>query len=155
MERFFMTIPEACQLIMQAAALGKGGEIFVLDMGEPVRIKYLAEQMILLSGRRPGDDIPIRYIGLRPGEKLTEELFYEGEDLAGTSHPKIRTARGSDAPAWDLVQRQLAACETAVDACDEERMHAALAALVPQWAALAPTVPPTQDARVTLEAASG
>jgi FlaA1/EpsC-like NDP-sugar epimerase len=155
MERFFMTIPEACQLIMQAAALGKGGEIFVLDMGEPVKIKYLAEQMILLSGKRPGEDIPIRYIGLRPGEKLAEELFYEGEDLAGTSHPKIRTARGSDLPAWELVQRQLAACEAAVAACDDRRLHASLASLVPQWAPLAPPVPQGSGATVTLEAVSG
>jgi FlaA1/EpsC-like NDP-sugar epimerase len=75
-ERFFMTIPEACQLIMQAAVIGQGGEIFVLDMGEPVKIRYLAEQMIRLAGREPGRDVAIEYTGLRPGEKLFEELFY-------------------------------------------------------------------------------
>ncbi|MDH5632986.1 MAG: polysaccharide biosynthesis protein [Gammaproteobacteria bacterium] len=87
--RYFMTIPEAAQLIMQAAAMGQGGEIFVLDMGEPIRIAYLAEQMILLSGKTPGEDIEIRYTGLRPGEKLYEELFYEAESHERTTHTKI------------------------------------------------------------------
>ena len=75
MERYFMTIPEACQLIMQTVVLGKGGEIFVLNMGEPVKISYLAEQMIRLSGKIPGEEIEIEYVGLRPGEKMYEELF--------------------------------------------------------------------------------
>jgi FlaA1/EpsC-like NDP-sugar epimerase len=90
--RFFMTIPEATQLILQATIIGSGGEIFVLDMGEPVKIRYLAEQMILLSGLKPGKDIEIRYTGLRPGEKLYEELFYESEKLVTTTHPKIMQA---------------------------------------------------------------
>jgi FlaA1/EpsC-like NDP-sugar epimerase len=80
-ERYFMTIPEACQLIMQAAVIGEGGEIFVLDMGEPMKIREMAEQMIRLAGRDPGRDIEIRYIGLRPGEKRFEELFYDAEAL--------------------------------------------------------------------------
>ncbi len=87
--RFFMTIPEACQLIMQAGVMGRGGEIFVLDMGEPVKISYLAEQMIMLAGKIPGEDIEIGFTGLRPGEKLYEELFHEKEALAGTEHEKI------------------------------------------------------------------
>jgi len=90
--RYFMTIPEATQLILQAGCMGKGGEIFVLDMGEPVKISYLAEQLIRLSGKRPGEDIEIVYRGLRPGEKLYEELFHESEKLAGTGHPKILLA---------------------------------------------------------------
>jgi len=76
-KRFFMIIPKACQLIMQATAIRRGGEIFVLDMGEPIAIPDLADQMIRLSGKLPGEDIAIEYVGLRPGEKLYEELFYE------------------------------------------------------------------------------
>jgi len=132
-ERFFMTIPEACQLIMQAAAIGQGGEIFVLDMGEPVKIAYLAEQMIRLSGKRPGKDIAIEYVGLRPGEKLFEELFYESENLAETAHPKIRVARCGTAPRLDELTAGLEALKAAVRACDEAAMLAALRALMPQW----------------------
>jgi len=90
--RYFMTIPEAAQLIMQAAVIGSGGEIYVLDMGDPVKISYLAEQLIILSGKKPGEDIKIVYTGLRPGEKLYEELFHKDEKLTGTSHPKILLA---------------------------------------------------------------
>lgn len=93
--RYFMTIPEACGLILQASVMGRGGEIFVLDMGEPVRISYLAEQLILLSGKRPGQDIDIIYTGLRPGEKLYEELFYPDEALQPTGHAKIRQTAGT------------------------------------------------------------
>ncbi len=90
--RFFMTIAEASQLILQAAAVGAGGEIFVLEMGQPVNITYLAEQMIRLSGHVPGDDIRIVYTGLRPGEKLREELFYHDEVLRPTAHEKLLLA---------------------------------------------------------------
>jgi FlaA1/EpsC-like NDP-sugar epimerase len=95
MTRYFMTIPEACQLILQAESMGSGGEIYVLDMGEPVSISYLAEQMIRLSGNEPGKDIEIVYTGLRPGEKLFEELFHEKERLVGTQHEKIFLAQTS------------------------------------------------------------
>ncbi len=135
-ERFFMTIPEACQLIMQAAAIGEGGEIFVLDMGEPVKIRYLAEQMILLSGKRPGEDIEIEYIGLRPGEKLYEELFYASEDLAPTLHPKIRVARRGAGFAGDELQPRLEKLKVGAAACDEDAQRAALGALLPQWRGL-------------------
>lgn len=87
--RYFMTIPEAVGLVLQSAALGTGGEIFVLDMGEPVKILDLARQMIELSGLRPDEDIEIEFVGLRPGEKLFEELSYRGENYTPTSHPKI------------------------------------------------------------------
>lgn len=90
--RYFMTIPEACQLIMQAATIGKGGEVFVLDMGDPVKISYLAEQMIRLSGKRPGQDIRIEYVGLRPGEKISEELFNDHEGPTPTEHSKLLLA---------------------------------------------------------------
>ena len=89
MKRYFMTIPEASQLVLQAAAMGKGGEIFVLDMGEPVKIADLAKELITLSGFKPGEDIEIVYTGPRPGEKLFEELSIEGEDMQPTGHPKI------------------------------------------------------------------
>jgi FlaA1/EpsC-like NDP-sugar epimerase len=84
-----MTIPEAAQLVLQAGAIGEGGEIFILDMGEPVRILDLAEEMITLTGLRPYVDMDIVFTGLRPGEKLFEELELSGEQIAKTRHPKI------------------------------------------------------------------
>jgi len=89
MQRYFMTIPEASQLVLQAAAMGHGGEIFLLDMGEPVKIVDLARELIILSGFRPGEDIEIAFTGIRPGEKLFEELSIKGEDMQPTRHPKI------------------------------------------------------------------
>ncbi len=91
--RFFMTIPEACRLVLEAATMGKGGEIYVFDMGQPVRISDLAERMIRLSGLEPGKDIEIQYTGLRPGEKLYEELLADQEGTAPTHHPRILIGR--------------------------------------------------------------
>ncbi|MCA9248455.1 MAG: polysaccharide biosynthesis protein [Planctomycetales bacterium] len=91
MERFFMTIPEASQLVLEAAAMGKGGEVFVLDMGEPVKILDLAHDLLRLSGLSP-DDIEIRFTGMRPGEKLYEELYQSDEETMPTPHPKLRVA---------------------------------------------------------------
>lgn len=93
MRRYFMTIPEAVQLVLQAAALAKGGEIFVLDMGEPVKIVELATDLIRLSGLKLGSDIEIRYTGVRPGERLFEEMFCRDENVLPTAHPKILCAR--------------------------------------------------------------
>jgi FlaA1/EpsC-like NDP-sugar epimerase len=105
MKRFFMTIEEASQLVIQAGAMGQGGEIFVLDMGEPVRIVDLARDMIRLSGLEVQDDIEIRFTGQRPGEKLFEELHVRGEQHIPTDHPKIRVARS---PVTDLASMRAA-----------------------------------------------
>jgi FlaA1/EpsC-like NDP-sugar epimerase len=102
MRRFFMTIPEACQLVLQASTMGKGGEVFVLDMGEPVRIVDLAHNLILLSGLRPGVDIRIEFSGVRPGEKLYEELNGAEEGLLQTPHEKISVFAGATKPRHEL-----------------------------------------------------
>jgi len=91
--RYFMTIPEACQLVLEAGALGAGGEIFVFDMGESVKIIDLAKQMIRLSGLELGKDIDIKYTGMRPGEKLYEELLNAEENTLPTHHPQIKIAK--------------------------------------------------------------
>jgi FlaA1/EpsC-like NDP-sugar epimerase len=93
-----MTIPEAVQLILQAATIGEGGETFILEMGEPVRIVDLARQMIRLSGFEPDDDIAIEFTGLRPGEKLHEELVADGEERTATPHDRIRVLIAQGAP---------------------------------------------------------
>ncbi|MBK9775539.1 MAG: polysaccharide biosynthesis protein [bacterium] len=93
MERFFMTIAEAVQLVLFAAAMGTGGDVFILDMGSPVKIDDLAHRMIRLSGLTPNVDIAIRYTGLRPGEKMYEELWAEGEQPQPTDNPGILAAR--------------------------------------------------------------
>ncbi|MDD2761808.1 MAG: polysaccharide biosynthesis protein, partial [Methylomonas sp.] len=130
--RYFMTIPEACQLIMQAETLGEGGEVFVLDMGEPVKIVYLAEQMIRLSGKAPGKDIAIDFVGLRPGEKLYEELFHDEERLMDTGFSKLRLAKARiyDNDAWFQQIRELTqACQ----AQDQGRILSLLKDLVPEF----------------------
>jgi FlaA1/EpsC-like NDP-sugar epimerase len=104
MRRFFMTIPEACQLVLQAAAIGEGGQICVLDMGEPVKIVDLATNLILLSGLRPDEDIKIEFSGIRPGEKLYEELSTTLEDTAPTTHEKIRIYVGNAMPENDMLE---------------------------------------------------
>ncbi|MEY6432633.1 nucleoside-diphosphate sugar epimerase/dehydratase [Thioalkalicoccus limnaeus] len=134
-ERFFMTIPEACQLIMQAAVLGRGGETFVLEMGDPIKIRYLAEQMIQLSGKRPGQDIAIEYIGLRPGEKLHEELFYTSEDLLETPHPKIRIASSAIDIDAERVRALMDRLRHTVQRLDDSAVTETLNQMVPSWRA--------------------
>jgi FlaA1/EpsC-like NDP-sugar epimerase len=131
MERYFMTIPEACQLIMQTVVLGRGGEIFVLDMGEPVKISYLAEQMIRLSGRTAGEDIQIEYIGLRPGEKLYEELFHEKEPLEGTAHDKVFLAQYRKVD-WGWLISALDEIAVACNELNTEMLRTQLNQLVPE-----------------------
>jgi FlaA1/EpsC-like NDP-sugar epimerase len=135
--RYFMTIGEACELILQAGTMGSGGEIFVLDMGQPVRIAYLAEQMIRLSGKQPGADVAIDYVGLRPGEKLYEELFYADEERIPTAHEKILLARHTPFDRTVVAER-LRALESACDAMDDAALLAELRSLVPSFATAAP-----------------
>jgi len=131
--RYFMTISEASQLIMQAAVLGGGGEIYVLDMGEPVKITYLAEQLIRLSGKVPGKDIQIVYTGLRPGEKLFEELFHELEPYEQTQHEKIFLAHPRQAN-WEDLSAALREAEIAVMRYDTKKLKQILLRLVPELA---------------------
>jgi FlaA1/EpsC-like NDP-sugar epimerase len=128
--RYFMTIPEASQLVVQAGAMGQGGEIFILDMGEPVRILDLARDLITLSGFRPEVDIAIEVSGVRPGEKLFEELSTDGEHADKTKHPKIFIGRIA-APPWDAAHGidQL----FGVVGESQERIRTALQALVPEY----------------------
>lgn len=135
MTRFFMTIPEACQLILQAACIGEGNEIFVLDMGEPVKISYLAEQLIKLSGKLPTEDIGIEYIGLRPGEKLYEELFYKAEELSDTIHPKIKKGK-AQTRSWVVLVDLLMQMEEAYNDYDETKLLTLLCKLVPEYSGI-------------------
>ena len=131
--RYFMTIPEACQLILQAGAMGYGGEIFVLDMGLPIKIRYLAEQMIRLSGKEPDKDIDIIYTGLRPGEKLHEELFHAEEALMSkTRHSKILLA-SHRVTSWDILTDTLALFEKACLEYNEVALQQGLKTLVPEF----------------------
>lgn len=129
--RYFMTMPEASQLILQASVIGSGGEIFVLDMGEPVRIAYLAEQMIRLSGKMPGEDIEIVFTGLRPGEKLEEELFHISERMVTTKHSKILLAASRQVDG-KFLEKMLGVLEDACANANEERIRQVLAELIPE-----------------------
>ena len=129
MRRFFMTIPEACQLVLQAAVIGKGGQICVLDMGEPVKIVDLARNLILLSGLKPDEDIKIEFTGMRPGEKLYEELSTMLEDTAPTAHEKIRIFVGNGMPEGN-IQTWLDSLDEICEARDVGRLVVALKEIV-------------------------
>jgi len=130
--RYFMTIPEACQLILQAAASASHGAIYTLDMGEPVPIRVLAEQMIRLAGKQPYKDIAIIYTGLRPGEKLHETLFYSDEDYRPTSHPKVLEA-GVRTFSRDLVLANVPRLREAIASYDTEAIRDILFATMPEF----------------------
>jgi FlaA1/EpsC-like NDP-sugar epimerase len=139
MTRYFMTIPEATQLVLQAAALGRGGEIFVLDMGKPVKVVNLARDLIRLSGLTEGREIEIVFTGLRPGEKLYEELYDTGEQRLPTPHPKIFRAKHRPYPMARL-QAQLDQLAGVVDGTAEE-VIAGLKELVPEYRPGRPAAP--------------
>ncbi len=130
--RYFMTIPEAVQLILQAGAMGQGGEIFLLDMGQPVKIVDLARDMIRLSGLEPGRDVKIVFTGLRPGEKLYEELLIEGEEVKATLHEKIKVVRAGDTD----FQSQIEKIEDLLDALQDgisDEMIKKIREIVPEF----------------------
>ena len=133
-QRYFMTIREACELILQATVNGLGGEIFVLDMGEPVKITYLAEQMIHLAGKKVGKDIQIQYTGLRAGEKLFEELFHPAAQLTVTEHEKLLKAKNQSF-AWSELMEIFQLLKTTCDdpTPQEEALVVLLKNLVPEW----------------------
>jgi FlaA1/EpsC-like NDP-sugar epimerase len=142
MRRYFMTIPEACQLVLQAGSMGKGGEIFILDMGEPVKIVDLARDLIALSGLRVGEDIEIVFTGNRPGEKLFEELATDAEHADKTAHPKIFIGKlGSSDPS--KTRASVEALLTLANG-EGEAIRRELGALVPEYAPPAPKATATK-----------
>ncbi|MBD8900396.1 nucleoside-diphosphate sugar epimerase/dehydratase [Rhodanobacter sp. DHG33] len=130
--RYFMTIPEACQLILQAASLGKGGEIFALDMGEPMKIRDLAEQMIRLAGKKPGSEVPIVFTGLRSGEKLFEELFHPLEEYSATTHAKIFLAQHRQV-SWELLQATMHKAADMVATDNDEELRRCVSSMLPSF----------------------
>ena len=132
MQRYFMTIPESVQLVLQAGALGRGGEVFLLDMGEPIRIVEIATDLIRLSGLTVGTDIEIRFTGIRPGEKLYEEMFFSAENVLTTDHPKVLRARNGILP--DGVMRRIQGLVDAAEAEHrDEELRQLLRSLVPDF----------------------
>jgi FlaA1/EpsC-like NDP-sugar epimerase len=144
MRRYFMTIPEAAQLVLQAGALGRGGEIFVLDMGEPVKIVDLARDLIELSGLRPGVDVHIEFTGMRPGEKLFEELLHNEETFDTTPHPKIVVGRFQRTPA-EIVHKDLDRLRAVALTGEEAALRRIIAHMVPEAKLTMPSSNPPQE----------
>jgi FlaA1/EpsC-like NDP-sugar epimerase len=132
MQRYFMTIPEACQLVLQAAAMGQGGELFILDMGQPVKIVDLARDLIRLSGLTPDEDVEIRYTGLRPGEKLFEELSLGEEDTMKTRHPRIFIGKVKAAN-FHWLSNLIDDLDESAVAHDVARIYSKLKEIVPEY----------------------
>lgn len=130
--RYFMIIPEACQLILQAGAMGKGGETFLLDMGIPIKIDDMARDLIRLSGLEPDTDIKIDYIGLRSGEKLYEELITEGEGIVPTTHKKIMVLKGAETD-LNMLNGEIDDLIKLVEGQDEKKIKEKLQEIVPEY----------------------
>jgi len=130
--RYFMTVREAVGLVLQSAAQGQGGEIFVLDMGSPVRIVDVARQLIELSGLKPEIDIEITFTGLRPGEKLFEELNYNTEDMVVTEHPKIMRFTGGQPP-FEALRQGLQGIQEKAAGMDADQVKLEIQRLVPEY----------------------
>lgn len=140
MRRYFMTIPESVQLVLQAGAIGHGGEVFVLDMGEPVRVLDLASDLIRLSGLEVGTDIEIRFTGTRPGEKLYEELFFDSESAIATDHPKVLRAKNGALPiGFSTVVDVLV--DGSQNGRPDDEIRDLLVRLVPEFRVAAPASP--------------
>jgi len=133
--RFFMTIPEACQLILQAGAMGNGGEIFLLDMGTPIKIDDMARDLIRLSGFEPEVDIKIEYTGLRPGEKLYEELITDGENIVPTRHEKIMVLKGIECD-LELLNSKIAELLDLAQEQAGDKIKSKLREIVPEYKAM-------------------
>jgi len=131
--RYFMSIPEAAQLILQAGAMGEGREIFILKMGEPVRIADLAREVIKFHGLEPDTDIEIVFTGLRPGEKLYEELITEGEGIVPTRHEKIMVLQANECDNSDILSAQLDELLRVADTFDIPAIKAKLHEIVPEY----------------------
>jgi FlaA1/EpsC-like NDP-sugar epimerase len=130
--RFFMTIPEACQLVLEAASMGKGGEIFVFDMGKPIKILDLAIKMIRLSGLKENQDIKIEFTGLRPGEKLYEEVLADAETTIPTHHPKILIGKTREYD-FDEIKNEIEYLIQAFDTQDNFKIVSLMKKLVPEF----------------------
>jgi FlaA1/EpsC-like NDP-sugar epimerase len=130
--RYFMTISEACQLVLEAGSMGKGGEIFIFDMGSPVKIADLAKKMIQLSGLELGKDIQINYTGLRPGEKLFEELLANEENTLPTHHKKIMIAKVKSYP-FDFVSGEIDELVDLFNSQNNEAIVTKMKKIVPEF----------------------
>ena len=142
-----MTVDEACQLILQAGSMGEGGEIFVLKMGKPIKIAEMAEDLVRLSGKEPGRDIEIKFIGLRPGEKLYEELIIESEGVVPTDHSKILVLRGRTCD-WEDLEPAIVQLEDAARTMRGEAIKDVLRQVVPEYV---PFSAPAADASAAAE----
>jgi FlaA1/EpsC-like NDP-sugar epimerase len=136
MKRYFMMIPEACLLVLQAAEMGEGKEVFVLDMGKPIKILDLAREMIRLSGLEPDKDVPIVFSGTRPGEKLFEEILTAEEGVNATKQKKIFTAKISSDMSIDSFENILNEIKKVVEEKNKERLNEYLKEIIPSFSPL-------------------